>query len=590
MKIKLQGQPIEVLRLLLEKPGRVVTRGEFQKRLWPENTFVDFEHGLNAAVQKLREVLGDSANNPRFVETLPRRGYRFVFPVEGAAADTPSPRPLFPPQWIWISGAGLAIAFLLAVGLNVGGLRYPLFGGVAPGEITSIAVLPLDNLMNDPEQDWLVDGMYEMLITELSKISALTVISRTSAMLYTDSDKSVPEIARELGVDAIIEGSVLRARKTVRVTIQMVDGRTDRHLWADNFDREMTDIFALHSDVARAVAHEIQIALTPEEETRLAQARPVDPEAYVAYLKGRYHRSKLTEEGYWISIDYFQQAIARDPDYAPAYAGLAGSYDYLDQLMPTGEIILKYTAAVRKALELDDTLVEAHEQLAEIKEKEWDWVGAEKEYRRALELNPNEALTHLYYAQFLNTVGRHQEALAEAKRAEQLDPLSAFISANVIARYQILGEYDLAIEQSRKALELDPNLVFAHHMLGYVYLGKEMNEEAIERFQKAAGNEDYGGWALASLGYTYGIMGRKREALRILSQLKELSKRSYIEPVWIAHTYVGLGQKDEALRLLEKAQKMNELEPFWLVVPGFFDPLRDDPRFQELLRRMNLLP
>jgi serine/threonine-protein kinase len=507
-----------------------------------------------------------------------------------AAAVLSARRPATRRGMVWAAGVALVALLAVLVGLNVAGLRERLLGRIASGQITSLAVLPLANLSGDPEQEYFADGIHEELIANLAKIGALTVISRTSVMQYKEARKPLPEIARELGVDAVIEGSVRRVGDQVRITVQLVEAATGRHLWAESYRRELRDILALESEVARAIAQEIKIALTPEEETRLADARPVNPEAYEAYLKGRYHWSNITEEGFWKSIDYFQQAIEKDPSYAPAYAGLAQSYLFLGQLLPPREIMPKARAAVTKALELDDTLAEAHTQRALIKMKDWDWVGAEKEFRRALELNPKDALTHLYYAQFLNTVGRHQEALAEAKRAEQLDPLSPFISANVIVRYGILGEYDQAIEQSRKALELNPNFWLTHSTLAGVYRKKGMYDEAIAGYRKAASGSGAYPWPLAHLAYTYGLAGRRREGLEILFQLKELSEQRYVRPDMIAHAYAGLGQKDEALQLLEKAHEMHELDAYRFVVRGAFEPLRDDPRFQELLRRMNLPP
>ncbi len=582
-KIRLQEKPFQVLAALLQRPGEVVTREELREKLWPAETFVEFDDNINTAISRVREALGDTAEHPRFVETLPRHGYRFIAAVE--SADGPS-RPAAGLRLVWIAGLTFVALVAALVGLNVGGLRQRLLGGAAPGEITSIAVLPLENLSGDPEQDYFADGMTEALITELGKISALRVISRQSVMQFKGTQKPVPEIARQLNVDAVVEGAVVRDGDRVRITAQLIAAAPERHLWAQSYERNLSDIVALQGEVARAIASEIKVAVTPEEEARLARARPVNPEAYEAYLKGRYHWSKVTEEGLWKSINYFQQAIGKDPDYALAYAGLAQSYNFLGQLLPPREIMPKARAAVTKALELDDTLAEAHTQLAIIKRADWDWAGAEKEYHRALELNPNNAELRVSYAQFLNTVGRHQEALAEVKRAQQLDPLSLHISANVVERFRILGQYDQALEASQVALELAPNFWLTHHILGYVYLGKEMNEEAIAVFQKAVGIGHYD-WPLASLGYTYGLTGRKREALRILSQLKELSKQRYISPVWIAHTYVGLGQKDQALQLLQEAYETRELEAYWLVVPGFFDPLHSDPRFQDLLRRMN---
>jgi TolB-like protein/Tfp pilus assembly protein PilF len=579
VKIKVPEQSFQILTCLLEHPGEVVTRKELEEKLWPDGTFVDFEHSLNAAVKRLREALHDSADTPRFVETIPRRGYRFICPVEGLETQRR--------HWVWVVGLATLAVVTLLLALNVGGMRDRLLGRPLPGEITSIAVLPLENLSGDPEQEYFADGMHEALITELGKVKALRVISRQSVMQFKGSKEPLGEIAGELGVDALVEGAVVREGDRVRVTAQVVRASPEQHLWAESYERDLRGIVALQGEVARAIVGEIRVELTPQEQTRLAGARPVDAAAYEAYLKGRYHWSRITEEGHWKSIDYFQQAIERDPDYAPAYAGLAQSYFFLSQLRPPGEMLPRVEAAAAKALELDDALAEAHALRATVAVLEWDWAGAEDGYRRALELNPNEALVHLYYAQFLNTVGRHQEALVERERAEQLDPLSPFISANVIAGLSLLGRNDEALEQAQKALELEPNFWLTHILLGNVYQRKGMHAEAILAYQRAAslGGGGYP-WPLARLAHIYGINGRKREALEALQQLKEISKQQYVEPAFLAYAYAGIGEKEEAFRVLEKAYEEKELDPFWFAA-GFFDLLRDDPRFQELLRGMN---
>jgi TolB-like protein/Flp pilus assembly protein TadD len=497
-------------------------------------------------------------------------------------AATARPRPWT--RRLAVAAVGVVALAALLVGLNVGGLRDRLLGG--PTQITSIAVLPLENLSGDAEQQYFVDGIHEELTATLAQIGSLRVISRSSAMRYQETDKPLQEIAQELGVEAVVEGSVRRAGNQVRVTVQLIKADTDEHLFAENYQRELRDILFLQSEIAQAISRQVQVTLSPQEQTRLANARPVDPEAYEAYLKGRYHWSRITEEGHWKSIDYFQQAIERDPDYAPAYAGLAQSYFFLSQLRPPGEMLPRVESAAAKALELDDTLAEAHAMRAKVSEKEWDWARAEDGYQRALELNPNEALVHLYHAQFLGTVGRHQESLAEVKRAEQLDPLSPFISANLIARFSIAGQPDQALEQAQEALELNPDFWLTHMILGIVYKREGMYAEAIQAYQKAASLGGGYPWPLAHLAHVYGITGRKREALEALQQFKEIAQQQYVEPAFLAYAYAGIGEKEEAFRVLEKAYEDKELSPFWFET-GNFDLLRDDPRFQELLRGMN---
>ena len=584
VKIKLQEQPFQILALLLKRPGTVVTREEVQHKLWPDGTFVDFEHSLNAAVKRLREALGDSADTPRFVETIPRRGYRFIYPVErpGWASRIRQLR--------IVALAVVALLLALLVVLNVAGLRDRLFG-VAPNQITSIAVLPLDNLMNDPEQDWFVDGMYEALITELSKISALTVISRTSAMRYTDSNKSVPEIARELGVDAIIEGSVLRAGETVRVTTQLIDGRTDRQLWADNFDRELKDILALHSEVARAIAREIKVTVTPAEEARLASARQVNPEAYEAYLKGRVHLHKLAPEQLETAMQYFQLALEKDPNYALAYTGIASVWGYRGHLgvMPPREAWPKVKAATLKAIELDGTLAEVHVLLGGISFYfDWDWPAAEKEFKRVIELNPNNLEACRMYSGFLAAMGHREEAMAEIQRCLELDPHNSRFQANFGMRLLDLGRYEDAIAQLQKVLRTDPNFPYAHGILSEAFHKKGMYEEELaeaKKFFALLGDSE----VAEALARGYG-QGGYAGAMRLAAEtLVARSKRTYVKPTQVAHLYAYAGEKDRALDWLEKAYQERDTHLIFLNLRPDWGSLRSDTRFQSLLRRMNLV-
>ncbi|MDA2926372.1 tetratricopeptide repeat protein, partial [Acidobacteria bacterium AH-259-G07] len=454
---------------------------------------------------------------------------------------------------------------------------------VAPGEITSIAVLPLDNLMGDPEQDYFVDGMHEALITDLSKIGALKIISRTSVMRYKERNKSVPEIARELGVDAVVEGSVLRAGNRVRITAQLIHGTTDEHLWAESYQHDLSDILALQSEVARAIAQEIQIKLTPEEQQHLASVQPVNPEAHEAYLRGRYYWNKRSREGFKKGLDYFQQAAEIDPDYALAHAGLADSYILLaasNQLRPH-EAFPKAREAVTKALAINETLAEAHASLARIlSDYDWNWTGAERELKRALELNPGYAMAHTWYGEFLSFMGRHEEAIAEAKKARELDPLSLVINAFVGTALKNARRYDEAIEQYNKTLELDPNYGYGRRHLIQSYLHKGMFEEAITLLRERPGS--------ALLGCAYAMAGQREEALRIVAELEQVSKERYVSGMpWL---YTALGDKDRAFEWLERAYNRRYRGLISLRVQAMADPLRSDPRFQDLLRRMGLEP
>ncbi len=506
-----------------------------------------------------------------------------------AAAVLSARRPATRQRMVWAAGVALVALLAVLVGLNVGGLRDRLLGGVVLGQITSIAVLPLENLMGDPEQDYFVAGMHEALITELSKIGALTVISRTSAMRYRSTDKSVPEIARELGVDAVVEGSVLRAGNTVRITAQLIEAATDRHPWADNFDRELRDVLALHSDVARAIAREIQVALTPEEETRLADARPVNPEAYEAYLKGRYFWNKKTEPDLETGLEYFERAIEKDSNYAAAYAGLADSYLHLAHYggLPPQEAIANAEAATLKALDIDPKLAEAHASMGHLRMHEWNWSDSEKEFKRAVGLNPNYAITHYWYAALLSQMGRRPEARAEIRRALELDPLSPMISWSAGAGHYRARQYDLAIEQFRRTLAMHPEFPPAHQYLGLAYVQKGLYDEAVAELKEARKLPGADARGAAFLAYAYAVAGKTRQALEILDELNEMPGQRRLPSYEIAAVHAALGQKDQAFAWLEKAYGERDN---WLVnvkVEPMFDPLRSDPRFQDLLRRMN---
>jgi serine/threonine-protein kinase len=494
-----------------------------------------------------------------------------------------------------LAAGAVVLLLALLLGFNLGGLRDRLPGGIIPGRITSVAVLPLENMMGDTEQDYFVEGMHEALITELSKIGALTVISRTSTMRYKESDKSVPEIARELGVEAVVEGSVLRAGNTVRVTAQLIEAETDRHLWADNFDREMRDVLSLQSEVARAIAEEINITVTPAEEARLAHSRPVDPEAHEAYLRGRYYWNKVTADGIRKGIEYFQQAIEKDPTYAPAYAGLADAYILLgDNFIgqPPREALAKAESATLKSLELDSTSAEAHTSLAIITWRyHWDWPGAERGFLRAIELNPSYAPAHFWYSLYLQATGRMDEALAEMRKAQTLDPLSVWFDAAVADALSFAGQHDQAIERLQETLEMDPDFALAHLILGWVYVRKGIYEEGIATFERAMSvpglSPDHKLLMQGCLGHAYAVSGRRQEALKILDELTQLSRRTFFPSEWIAVIHVGLGQTDQAFHWLEKAIVEGSSYIAYVKYEPPFAPLRSDPRFQDLLRRMN---
>ena len=471
--------------------------------------------------------------------------------------------------------------------MNVGDLRERLFGGATPGRIESIAVLPLENLSGDPEQEYFADGMTEALIADLAKVGSIKVISRTSVMQYKGVKKPLPEIARELGVDAVVEGSVMRSGDRVRITAQLIDAATDQHLWTESYERDLRDILALQSEVARAIAKEIKITLTPQEEALLASARPVDPEAHEAYLRGRYSWNK---EDVKTAVDYFERAIDQDPDYAIAYAGLADAYAILGLwgITPPAEAIPKARAAVQKALELDDTLAEAHTPLGLIKFYfDWEWSAAQAEFRRALELNPSYALAHDFYAVYLAAVGRLDEALAEIKRAKELDPLSLRMDVALAFQFRLSRQYDRSIEEAQKVLEMDPSYWLAQLNLATTYRAKGLDEEIVlEAYRKQhvlAGDSE----RVEAVDRGYAESGPRGAYLEVAEMLVARSKLRYVSSIDTALAYVYCERKDEAFFWLEKAYA--EGNPFLalLAVETDWDPIRSDPRFQDLVRRMN---
>ena len=496
-----------------------------------------------------------------------------------------------PQRLQWLAAASILAATVVAVvfALNIGGWRERIFGG-ASKPIRSLAVLPLENLSGDPEQEYFADGMTEALITELGKISALRVISRQSVMQFKGTDKSLPEIARELNVDAIVEGAVVREGNRVRVTAQLVQASPERHLWSETYERDLHSILAVQSEVARKIAREIKIGVTPEEEARLARARTVNPEAYEAFLKGRHHLNKATPREINKAITYFNEAIEKDPDYALAYAGLADCYNYLGFVggLAPREVYPRAKRAAAKALEIDDSLAEAHASLGyTAMAYDWDWAAAARELQRAVELNPNSAQAHLHYSWYLGLQGRFEEARAAINRARELDPLSLIISANMANYFSAKRDYDGMLEQTRKTLELEPNHSLGRLFSGQAYLGKGLYDDAIAEFEKAVEVSGRGPGFKGRLGHAYALAGHKGKALKILDELKELSKKEYVPSFQIALVLVGLEETDQAFAWLEKAYEEREVRLPNIRLASVFDPLRDDPRFQSLLRRMN---
>jgi TolB-like protein/DNA-binding winged helix-turn-helix (wHTH) protein/Flp pilus assembly protein TadD len=611
LRVRLQEQPLQILTMLLEHPGDVITRDELKKKLWPADTFVDFDHGLNKAISKIREALGDSADSPRFVETVARRGYRFLAEVK-VVDPTPAPRPepiAKPhPRAEADTGAGLAakpapprpplrspVRILSGVVLvlliaSLAGWKLHWWNHPSPA-IRSLAVLPLESLSSDASQDYFADGMTDELISDLGQISALRVISRTSVMAYKRARKPLPQIARELNVDAVVEGTVLRSGDQVRISAQLIEASSDKHLWSASYEGEVRDTLALQSKVAKAIADQIRINLNPQEQAALKNARVVNPQAYESYLKGRYFWNKRTAEGLKVALAYFNQAIDEDPKYAQAYSGLADTYallgDWQYAAMTPKEALPKAKAAAVRALELDGTLGEAHNSLAFCLDAfEWDFDSAGKEFQKAIELNPGYATAHHWYAWHLSVLGRYDQAIAEMRKAENLDPLSLIINADLAELLVIAHAYDESIRQSRKTIEMDPNFALAHNQLGLAYLEKQRHDEAIAELQKAVRLSGSSPTCVANLAAAYVVSGKKDEAAKLLGELKARSKPSYSYSPEIAVIYAALGDRDQAMNWIEKGYQ-ERFNPSVLLRPGF-DPLRSDPRFEDLLRRIGL--
>ncbi|HEX5411317.1 MAG TPA: winged helix-turn-helix domain-containing protein [Terriglobia bacterium] len=583
--LHLPPQPVKILSLLASQPGQVVTREDIRKQIWGDETFVDFERGLNQCVSQIRTALGDDADTPRYIETLPRRGYRLIGPVEAVTGPQAGRRN---GVRTFVFSAPVVVAALGALlALNVGGFRDRLLHqGAALPKIESIAVLPLENLSRDPDQEYFADGITEELITDLGKISALRVISRTSVMHYKGTRKTLPEIARELNVDAVVEGTVQRSGNRVRITASLLYAPTDRHLWANSYESEMQDILVMRGEVAQAIANEIRIKVTPQERTRLARAHQVNPDAYECYLKGRYEWNKRTKQGLNKGLEYFQQAIRADPGYALAYSGVADTYSVLgdDAFQPGVEVYPKAKAAALKALDLDESLAEAHTSMGILLfQYDREHEAALKEYEAAIELDPNYANAHHWYAMSLACMGRSQEAIREVELARKLDPLSPRINANVVLVLYLGYQYDRAIAEASRALELEPDNPSVYHYLSLAYLQKRMPGEALESLE---GTPDLAPQLLAR---AYTLNGNRKEALKILGKLtqKWQSTREDFSPYFTATAYVSLGDRDQAFAWLEKGLAEYNGQMSLLKVDPALDPLRSDPRFQELLRRMN---
>jgi TolB-like protein/DNA-binding winged helix-turn-helix (wHTH) protein/Flp pilus assembly protein TadD len=593
-RIKLQEQPFRVLTVLLQQPGKLVTREELRSQIWPSDTFVDFDNNLNTSVNKLREALGDSADNPRFIETLPRRGYRFIAPMRGIEWKVrthvhPRVRRL---GWIVAVFSVAALALFFA---NAFQLRDHLLVGSQAARIHSLAVLPLTNLSGDPAQEYFSDGMTDALITDLAQMGSTKVISRTSVMRYKKTEKSLPEIAGELNVDGIVEGTVQRSGERVRITAQLIQGLSDKTLWANSYERDLRDVLALQDEIARAIASEIGLKVTSQAQIRPRAAHTVDPLAYEVYLKGLTFSRNQGEQSTRISIEYFNRAIQLDPQWAAPYAQLARSYHWIASSGHT-DLYPKSKAAALHAIGIDDGLAEAHSALAFVLHNyDWNWSGAEREYRRALELNPNYSEAHHGYAVLLTAAGRTEEAVAEIRRAQELDPILIPLQVNVGVVYSCLGRHDEAIEQLLNTTQLNPKNSYARVELGMAYLRKGDYQGAIANLEKAvaSGKDDPDELlSVEALAYGYAVAGRRQDALRTLRRLEQQeAKGKIVAAGWdtgLYPIYFALGQNDQAFAWLEKAYRTKSDSLLYLRCWPEFDHLRAEPRFADLVRRVGI--
>jgi TolB-like protein/DNA-binding winged helix-turn-helix (wHTH) protein/Flp pilus assembly protein TadD len=594
--VPLTPKVFSTLVLLVEQSGQLVEKDEFLRRLWP-GTFVE-EAALAENISRLRRALGDDGDGQRLIVTVPKRGYRFgadVRKIEALEQAQPVAVPARSRRSLALGG----VALLVAIGVS-----YLSFGRASRGTsrspaapIASLAVLPIENLSRDPEQEYFADGVTDELITQLAKISALRVISRTSVMPFKGTRKGLAEIARALNVDAVVEGTVVRSVERVRVTAQVVQVNPEKSLWAERFDRPLGDIVVLQGELAREIAQAIRITLTSKEQTSLGGVRPVKQEAYEAFIKGRYYWNKRTEEATNKAITYFQQAVEKDPTYALAFSGLADSYyslalaEALQEVVAPMEAFPKARAAATRALELDDTLAEAHASLAHIKfQYDRDWPGAEREFKRAIGLNANFANAHHWYALYLMWVNRLDEAIVEAKRARELDPLSLTINANMGFILAGAHQYDRGVEECRNTLDMDPNFALAHYRLGQILVLEEKYAEAVPELEKAIALSGASPRATAELGLAYARMGKKADALRLLAELKDQSDRRYVSPFNLAVVYGGLGDNERTLEWLEKAYNERSPSLSLLRLSPAFDGVRSDPRFNALVQRVGLPP
>jgi len=608
--VPLPPKAIDILLLLVEQRGHLVEKEMLLQQVWP-GTFVE-ENNLARNVSILRKLLTDGRDGKAFIETIPKRGYRFVAEVSETSVEAqprrdelvpPAEMPQLPapaaPRAVrkparpfLLAGSAVALLALLAVVLNLGEVRDRISGYVGGKRIRSLAVLPLENLSGDPDQEYFAEGMTDALITDLAKIHSLRVVSRTSAVQYKSAHKPLSQIARELGVDAIVEGTISRSGSRVRVTAQLVRGDRESHVWADMYERDVGDSIAMQGEIAQAIADRIRAEVTPDERAKLSAARRVDPQVYELYLRGRYYWNKRDPEGLKKSMEYFQRAVDEDPNFALGYVGLADTYNVLSDsfLISPKEALTKSRIASTKALQLDDNLAEAHASLAFVDfQLDWDWHAAELEFHRAIELNPGYATAHHWYSIFLSAMGRCEESVGEFRRAEQLDPLSLIIRLDGAATFYWCRDIKSAIGETRQVLEMAPDYSKAHLYIAGLYLAKGMFDDCLSEYKRgmqlAGGNAE---WTQLMEALVAASRGEAAESRRSLNQLTGKSQSVYLDPYYFAIVYAALKDRDAAFAYLDKAFEQHTYILVYLKVDMRMDNLRSDPRYAILLQRLHL--
>jgi len=640
--LKLERIPFDILLLLLEHRDEIVTRDQIVSRVWGQDVFLDTDNSIRGAIRKLRQVLKDDAETPRFIQTVTGQGYRFIAlvitPQASSAASEPVAsvipasdrdfvseldgwlqarrlRLVEPDQdriaekttdagtahrqgnrkayrWLFVAVALLSVACLLSFLVVWGWRRASNPPTHSQGKIV-LAVLPFENLSRDPEQEFFSEGLTEEMITQVGKLNRdrLTVVARSSVAKYKGTDLTAKEIGKELNADYLVQGSVRRSSDRVRITVQLIQAQNQTDLWTESYDREVKDLLAVQDSVVQGIASQIHIALTKEQKTRLANPQLTRPEAYEAYLKGRYYWNKRTADGLQKAEHYFQQAIDSDPTYAAAYSGLADCNSGLawHGFKSPADALPKAYAAARKAVEIDPQSAEAHASLGLALSHGWDWAGAEVEFRRALELDPQYANAHHWYGDYLSIKRRHDEALAEASRALALDPLNLMIGTWVALRYYQAHDYSRAIEQARYSVELDSNFGAAHLLLGEGYVQAGLHSESVSELKRAASLSGDSPLYTAQVAVALAAAGRKREALRIAHELETISRKRYVSPYGLAQIYAAMNSNEDTFKWLQAAYDDRSVWMGYLAVDPIFDRYRSDHRFQELLGRIGLL-